>query len=361
MAGHFCTQRLNIMIEPTLEDMLEPKHIFTAMHKCGNGVRWKSSVQKYEIDKLRWAASICREVESGTYKSKGFRRFDIVERGKLRHIQSVHISERTVQKLLCDYALRPTVYPRLIYDNSASQEGKGTEFALKRLREHLRWHYTRYGKKGVVITMDYHDFFGSIPHAGSIEELTRNIHDERINHYIRQFVNAFDGEYGLGLGSETSQIGAIYYPNPVDRLVKEQYRIHCYYRYMDDSYIIHPDRDYACHCLEEIFALAKELGIEMNQRKTVIHNLQSDDFVFLKKRVRLTDSGKIVMRLTRENIREEEKRILFMITEYKAGRMPKESIKQSYRAWRGYAQKYNSYHVVGKMDKFFCNAMKEIL
>lgn len=87
--------------------------------------------------------------------------------------------------------------------------------------------------------MDYHDFFGSIPHAGSIEELTRNIHDERINYYIRQFVNAFDGEYGLGLGSETSQIGAIYYPNPVDRLVKEQYGIHCYSRYMDDSYIIH--------------------------------------------------------------------------------------------------------------------------
>lgn len=352
---------MNNMINLTLENMIEPEHIFEVMHKCGNGVRWKSSVQKYEIDKLRWAASIYNKIKSGTYKSKGFKRFDITERGKLRHIQSVHISERTVQKLLCNYALRPTVYPRLIYDNSASQEGKGTEFALKRLREHLRWHYARYGKNGAVITMDYQDFFGSIPHAELISELTQNIHDERINDYIRQFVNAFGGERGLGLGSETSQIGAIYYPNPIDRLVKERYGIHCYSRYMDDSYIIHPNREYACRCLEDIFLLVKALGIEMNERKTAVHNLKSDDFVFLKKRVRLTNSGKIVMRLTRKNIREEEKRIVHMVNEYKAGRIPKESIRQSYRAWRGYAQKYDSYRVVGKMDKFFCNTVRDIL
>ena len=348
-------------MQPTLEDMLEPEHIFAAMHKCGNGVRWKSSVQKYEIDKLRWAATLQNQIASGTYKSMGFKRFDIIERGKLRHIQSVHISERTVQKLLCDYALRPTVYPRLIYDNSASQEGKGTEFALKRLTEHLRWYYARYGKTGVVITMDYHDFFGSIPHDGAIRKMSANIDDERINKFIRDFVNAFDGEYGLGLGSETSQIGAICYPNMVDRLVKEQYGIHCYARYMDDSYIICPDRAYACRCLADIFDLAHALKIQMNRRKTAVHNLATDDFVFLKKRVRLTDTGKVVMRLTRENIREEENRILMMRTEYLAGRMTKESLVQSYRAWRGYALKYSSYHVVGKMDKFFCRAMKGIL
>lgn len=347
-------------MEPVLEDLLEPEHIFAAMRKCGNGVRWKSSVQKFEIDKLRWAASLEKQVASGTYKSKGFRRFDIMERGKLRHIQSVHISERTVQKLLCDYALRPTVTPRLIYDNSASQEGKGTEFALKRLREHLRWYYARYGNTGVVVTMDYHDYFNSIPHANAIRVLTEHIYDERINKYIRDFVNAFDGDTGLGLGSETSQIGAVYYPDPIDRMVKERYRFHCYERFMDDSYIICPDRALARQCLQDIFAMAGVLNIQMNQRKTAIHNLATDDFVFLKKRVRLTDSGKIVMRLTRENIREEENRILLMVAEYKAGRMPKESLKQSYQSWRGYAKKYDSYHVIGRMDKFFCRATEGI-
>lgn len=348
------------MIEPTMEYILEPVHIFDTMHKCGNGVRWKASVQRFEIDKLRWAASIRREVESGTYKPKGFKRFDIVERGKLRHIQSVHISERTVQKLLCDYALRPTIYPRLIYDNSASQEGKGTEFALQRLKEHLRWHYARYGKTGAVLVMDFHNFFGSIPHAGAIAEMSGHIYDERINHYIRQFVNAFDGDYGLGLGSETSQIGAICYPNELDRLVKEQLAVHCFARYMDDSYLIHPDVDYVYYCLGEIEKVADKLGIVINDMKTTVHNLKTDDFVFLKKRIHITDTGKIVMRLTRENIRQERKRILALRAEYDAGRMPKESIKQSYQAWRGYAKKYDSYHTVGDMDKFFNKVMEDI-
>lgn len=33
----------------------------------------------------------------------------------------------------------------------------------------------------------------SIPHSGAIAEMSGHIYDERINHYIRQFVNAFDG------------------------------------------------------------------------------------------------------------------------------------------------------------------------
>lgn len=341
--------------------MLEPSHLFDTMHKCENGVRWKSSVQRFEIDKLRWAATIRNEVRSGTYKSKGFKRFDIKERGKLRHIQSVHISERTVQKLLCNYALKSTIYPRLIYDNSASQEGKGTEFALKRLKEHLRWYYARYGKNGVVIVMDYHDFFASIPHAGAISAMCENLYDYRIERYVADFVNAFEGERGLGLGSEVSQIGAICFPNRVDKLVKERFRIHCYARYMDDSYLMHPDRDYAMLCLDDIEKEAKRLGIQLNRVKTLVHNMKSDDFVFLKKRVHVTDTGKIILRLTRENIREERKRILYLREEYDAGRMPVSSIKQSYQSWRGYAKKYNAYRTVGEMDKFFYSVMKGIL
>lgn len=34
----------------------------------------------------------------GTWKTKGFFAFDLMERGKLRHIRSVHIAERVVQR-----------------------------------------------------------------------------------------------------------------------------------------------------------------------------------------------------------------------------------------------------------------------
>ena len=67
------------------------------------------------------------------------------------------------------------------------------------------------------------------------------------------------------------------------------------------------------------------------------------------------------MRLTRKNISERRKRIVAMRAEYDAGRMPLESILQSYQAWRGYAKKYDSYHTVGDMDKFFHEVMGDIL
>lgn len=349
------------MRDPTIEDLLDPETIFRVMHECENGVRWKASVQNFEINTLRWAATIRNDLRDGTYRSMGFRRFDITERGKLRHIQAVHISERAVQKLLCQCAIKPVIYPRLIYDNSACQEDKGTEFALKRLVEHLRWHLARYGKTGTIIITDYHGFFNSIPHDNAVIATQEHQSDPLIRKYIADFINAFDGDRGLGLGSEISQDVAALYPTPIDRLAKEELRLHCYARYNDDSYIIHPERAYALHCLDEIERKAAEMGLEIHRAKTKIHNLASDDFEFLKKRVHITESGKIILRLSRANIRREEARIQMQREEYDAGRMPFSAIQQSYQCWRSYAQSYNAYGAVGNMGKYFLSIMGDLI
>lgn len=349
------------MSGPSIEDLTRPDRILAAMHECENNVRWKASVQRFEIDTLRWAAGIRNDLRDGSYTAMGFKRFDIVERGKLRHIQAVHIRDRTVQKLVCQQALRPEIYPRLIYDNSASQEGKGTEFALQRMVQHLRWHLARYGKTGVIVIMDYHGFFDSIPHDKAIAALRRHQDDPLVRKYIGDMIDAFDGCRGLGLGSEISQIAAALYPTPVDRLVKDELGVHCFARYNDDSYLIHPDRRYAEHCLARITETAAELGLEVHRAKTKIHNLATDDFTFLKKRVHITDTGRIVLRLTRANIRREEARIRDQRIEYDAGRMKAAAILQSYQCWRSYAKKYDAYGAVRNMDKYFTAVMGDVL
>ena len=112
-----------LMEKDNHNDIVSSDHVLCTIHKCCNGVRWKASIQRFEINKLRWGASIQKDMILFRFKSKGFRRFDIVERGKLRHIQAVHVSERVAQKMICDYSLKQLVYSKLIYDNSASQEG----------------------------------------------------------------------------------------------------------------------------------------------------------------------------------------------------------------------------------------------
>lgn len=345
------------MFLPTIEDVATSENVLDCMHLIGNGVRWKASVQRFEINKLRWASGIQKDLLDGTYKSKGTVKFDIVERGKLRHIQAQHVRDRAAQKIICNGALRPTVYPCLVYDNSASQQGKGTEFALNRLKEHLRWYIARHGKRGVIVITDLHSYFDSIPHSGAVRRMTKHIEDPKIINFTAQTIREYDGEMGLGLGSEVSQIGAICYTDPIDRIVKEKYGIHCYGRYMDDSYFICPDRKIAEQCLNDIRAELVKLGLQMNEKKTIIHNLASDDFVYLKKRVHIEDTGKIIFRLTRKNINDERRKIKLQRAEYDAGRMRRENINQSYETWRGYAKKYCAYKTVGAMDKFFAETM----
>lgn len=96
-------------------------------------------------------------------------------------------------------------------------------------------------------------------------------------------------------------------------------------------------------------------------KKTKIHNLSNDNFFFLKKRIRLKENGKVLVRLSRENLKAERERIKKMRSEYDAGRMPVDSIVQSYKSWRSHASKYNSYHEIGDMDKIFASTMKGVL
>lgn len=315
----------------------------------------------FEINTLRNASKTRRFVLMEKYKTKELYKFYIVERGKMRYIQSMHISDRAVQKLFCEYALKPVMYPQIIYDNPASREGKGTKFALKRLKEHIRWHYARHGKSGYVLLIDFHDYFAKISHEKTIKMITKYQKDDRIVKYLKDFVDLFDGDYGLGLGSETCQVEAISYPTPIDKMVKEKFRIHCYGRYMDDIYIIHEDRNYLEFCYHEIQKVSSELEIEINEKKTKIINLHSDDFVFLKKRFHLCENGKIVMKITRKNYSEQKKKILFNKENYLSGEMPFTSILQSYQSWRAYAQKCNANKAVNKMDKFFYREFADII
>ena len=325
--------------------------------RCARGVRWKASVQRFEINKLMWVSKLSNQIADKTYKSMGFKRFDVNERGKIRHIQSVHISERVVQKALCNYALKPYLLPELIYDNSASQEGKGTEFSLKRLKKHLTRHYQRYGLEGGILIMDYHDYFGQIPHDIVINQIESLLPDDSVNYFVELFIDCFAGDKGLGLGSEISQLAAILYPTPVDKYIAARSNDNA--RYMDDSYSISDNIEVLRQLKDDIDTECTKLGIQLNQ-KTRIYLFKSDCFEYLKKRIRLEPGGKVSMRLTRKNVRSQRKYINSMKDDVISGCRPGTSPKESYTCWRGYAKKYNAYKTIGTMDKYYSKTMKEV-
>lgn len=59
------------------------------------------------------------------------------ERGKIRPIDAPHITDRQIHKTLCNEVLIPLYSPSMIYDNGASQKGKGLHWQFKRIKQQL--------------------------------------------------------------------------------------------------------------------------------------------------------------------------------------------------------------------------------
>lgn len=136
--------------------VLDLDNLKAAYRKSRRGVAWKESVQRYDLFLMSNLAETKQKLARGEGISKGFVEFDIHERGKMRHIRSVHISERVVQKCLCDNVLTPLMTRSLIYDNGASIKNKGIHFAMNRLRCHLSRFYRENGNNnGYALVIDF--------------------------------------------------------------------------------------------------------------------------------------------------------------------------------------------------------------
>ena len=196
------------------EKLLDLNILYNAFQKCKHGVYWKNSVQKYESNILLNLYDLKKSLENGTYKQRAFDEFDICERGKKRHIKALHISDRVLQRALCDEILTPIINPYLIYDNGANVKGKGVDFAKKRMRTHLRNYYINHGSnEGYILQMDISKYFDSIPHDKSYEIMTEHIDDERVKQLVKYLISTFKD--GIGIGSQLSQLIGIRQGNKI--------------------------------------------------------------------------------------------------------------------------------------------------
>ena len=325
----------------TLENAVSFKALHKSAKKCRVGVSWKASVQKYDRNILRNAYNNSLILQSGGNLQKGFVDFYVTERGKRRHIQSVHITERVAQKALCDLIV-PPIEQTLIHANGASQKGKGTHFTSNILLRDLRDFYNRHGREGYILLGDEHDYFGSMQHSRVKEMFCECLEDEALIDYAMTYINAFDR--GLGLGSQICQISAVAYGNKIDHFIKEQLRCKYYARYMDDWYIIHESKEELKRYLDIITKMYRDIGIEPNADKTHIVKL-THQFIFLKDRWYLKDTGAVIRKPSKKNISRNRRKLKKLHTLYLRGEITPEeircfteSVKGSYEGKHGFAK-----------------------
>ena len=323
-----------------------------SFYQCKKGVAWKKSVQNYEMQLFQNLSDLHRKLDKCEDISRGYVQFYIWERGKRRKIQACHISERVVQKSIANNILTPMLENTLIKNNCASQKGKGTHKAWEYFEEDLKKAYKKWGRDFYVVQGDFHNYFASIPHDKLIAGLDKYFHDERTRLYYRYVINSFyeDGEcIGLGLGSQICQNFAIFYPNRLDHYIE---RYGSCGRFNDDFHVIVHTKEEAKVCLNGIYKIVDELGLEINEKKTRIVKA-THTITYLKTRFNLLENGEVIRRPNRKSITMERKKLKKLKKKLDEGVITFSDVRNSYESWKGSLKGKKCYHTLQNMNKLF--------
>ncbi|MCD8208533.1 MAG: RNA-directed DNA polymerase [Bacteroidales bacterium] len=343
-------------IHASYEDVINRDALAKAAHDAALGVKYKESVKRYMLYELVNIGRLNNKLKNHRDICKGFVCFPVTERGKRRDIMSIHISERVAQKSLNKNALIPVLFQSVIYDNAAGQKGKGTSFALERMKALLQRYYRKHGNAGYALKIDFKGYFGNLDHGIAKQMIRDHFDDDGILWLTDRFIDSYyehSGQRkGLGLGSEVNQTIAVAYPDRIDHYIKEALRIKCYVRYMDDLVLVHESRDYLLHCLEEIERLCGELKITVNHNKTYIAKL-STGFEFLKKRFSVTETGKILRKPSRSAVTRTRRVIKRHKGLVDRGIISYEDARVSYFSRRASLETKTANRTIYNLDKLF--------
>lgn len=310
-----------------LEGVFSYHAMFKYGKKCCNGVRWKASTQNFELHLFSGTAKRRRQVLTGKWKPGKTVSFPLRERGKFRIIDAPHITDRQIHKVLTKEVLAPLYCPGMIYDNGASQKGKGLHFHYKRLKEHLRWHYRRHGRTGAMFLMDFHHFFPDAPHALIYERHRELIMDPDLRALADLVVAAVPGGVGMPLGVEPSQQEMVALPSFLDNWMKCQLSIHGMGHYMDDYDAALESRERAEQVKEETIRRAEARGLQVNRNKCHVIDLDKP-FRFCKAKFQILPSGRIITHGCRDGMKRARRKMRYFRQQVDAGEKTVEQVAE---------------------------------
>lgn len=331
------------------ETMCSFESLYDAYKKARKGNRDKAACAEFELRTLENIARLRDELVSRTYKMQKYNVF-MVHEPKERVVMASSFRDRIVQRSLCDNVLSKRIMPHFIYDNYASQKGKGTHFGLRRLHKFMHQYYCNHGSEGWILKGDISKYFYSIDHDILKKQIKRYVRDKDILNLCYLVIDSTEGK-GLPIGNQTSQTFALLYLSGLDHLLKDEIGVKYYGRYMDDFYIIHHDKEELKKLLEIIQCEVEKLGLKLNPKTQIFPLKNGIDFLGFHSY--LTDSGKIVKKVRRRSKNNAKRRLRKLLLMRKSGKISKEKVLQSYNCWMNHAKHGNTYHLRKNIEEEF--------
>lgn len=352
--------------------MSDVNNLYDGLLRSIKSSSWKESSQKAALFFLDMIYRLSDDLYYQTYRTGEETHFILHERGRVRPITSLNVRDRTVRHVLCDYILMPRIRPKIIYDNSASIEDRGISFARKRLKVHLQDYYHQHGtNRGYILLGDFSKFYDNILHEPAKKMLLDLVDgDEYIEWLLDILFKNFEidasamsdeeyflAKYGvfnkleyhpsyrydhpvrtitksINIGDQLAQAVGIYYPHELDNYVKIVKSTPYYARYMDDWYIISPDKAYLHMMLDDITERAHNIGLTVNRKKTRIVPI-NQPFVYLQTTHRLTETGAINISINSDRVAAMRVRLKKLVNKVNAGQLPYHFVESMFRSWMG--------------------------
>lgn len=346
-----------------MNNFFDANKIYDAGTKAIKAAPFKYKSQLFEINHLVETAELQKAMIEGKYRPTKGIKFTIKERGKIRNITTNEMIDKTVNHLLCDNILNPAITPYLIYDNSASQTGKGVAFHRKRLEIHLHQYYREHkSNEGYILLIDFSKYYASIPHnlcLKNLESFLKNVDPGEAQIALWILKNLFDvfnidnkNRRGVDIGSQPSQNIGISYPSKIDNYIKIIKGVKHYGRYTDDMYIIHQDKDFLKQLLKEIKQIADSLGLIINPKKTQLCKL-SQLFRVLQLQYKLTETGRVVRKIHPKAITRERRKLKAYKRLLDKGILTINEIENIFKSWISGNYKNMSMQQISNMSQLY--------
>jgi len=162
------------------------------------------------------------------------------------------------------------------------------------------------------------------------------------------------------LGAQVNQIISVCYSSSIDHYVKEILHCKYYNHFADDWYILIKNKEDAYKILSKIEAKYKELGIQLNPKKTKIRKI-SKGIVWLKDTYFLTSQGKVVRKSPKDKTVQQRKVIKHLFKELDNNNIEYSQIVSNYNSWLGYIKHKDSDHIRNSMNRLYNKLLKENL
>lgn len=371
-------------------DLTDMNLLYEAFLASMKGSSWKLEPQKFEYDFLSELTALSDELSTRTYRTSPSTEFVLCERGKVRYIHGGRMRDRVIRHVLCDNVLTPMLQKYLIYNNSASQKGKGISFAREQFERDLHNYWLKHhSNDGYVVIVDLKKFYDNIRHEdvkkavdSKIDRFSVWLFDRIIDEFAVDVSYMPDAEFAtcmdeifnsiiyneiypkeqrtgekfmsksLEIGDQVSQNIGIFFPTWIDNYCKIVRGLKWYGRYMDDIYFLCSTTEEAHDIINGITARTNEIGLFVNEKKTQIIKMSST-FTYLQTKYFLAETGKVVKRINQKTITRERRKLKAYKRLLNNGEMLYEDIENAYKSWMGNFAKIMSKKQIKNMKRLY--------